>query len=120
MKKETLKQTISTWISEIDQAETLPADISALNFGLYEPYGIELIGAEAYDPEDDDWACVEDFVLEQRSCKLDLDSSIGWEEVQGVVHEILTELVAERKDIKLFSAAHITTGFCDGELIVVK
>ncbi|MDF2858168.1 MAG: hypothetical protein K0Q87_4019 [Neobacillus sp.] len=42
--------------------EVLPKEIKALNTGLFSPYGIELIGAKVYDPEDDDWACEEDFV----------------------------------------------------------
>jgi len=55
----------------INEAETLPEGIKALNFGIYEPYGVEVIGSFCYDLHDDDWACEEDFVPEERSCPLD-------------------------------------------------
>ena len=39
--KERVKNIIKNWILRIDKEETLPKEIIALNFGLFEPYGIE-------------------------------------------------------------------------------
>jgi hypothetical protein len=50
-----LKEEIRSWILRIDEEEMLPKGIKALNFGLIEPYGIELTGAKVYNSEDDDW-----------------------------------------------------------------
>ena len=68
VEKDQIKQTIKTWIRTVNHMEILPNEIVALNFGLYEPYGIELTGSTEYDPENDDWACNEDFIPEQRYC----------------------------------------------------
>ncbi|MBU3103948.1 hypothetical protein [Clostridium gasigenes] len=105
----------------INNEEVLPDNIEALNFGSFEPYGIELIGAINYDEEDDDWACEEDFILKERKClELNIDNECNWETVLNEIQMILKELVDELKELLLLNVNHITTGFCDGDLIVVK
>lgn len=119
--EEAIKQTIKEWVIRIDKKETLPKEIIALNFGLYESYGIELIGSSEYDAEDDDWACDEDFIPEERSCPdLGIDDSVEWSEVLTLITNILKEVIQEHNEISLFQVEHITTGFCDGDLVVVK
>lgn len=120
MDRDNLKKTIKGWLLKIDKEDILPDDIIALNFGLYEPYGIELIGAEVYDPDDDDWACEEDFEPKQRSCDLNIPKTETWEDVLNNVVIVLKELMDELKDIQLLNVRHITTGFSDGDLVVVK
>lgn len=72
-----IKECIKKWLISINDEEKLPKDIVALNFGLYEPYGIELIGAKEYNAEDDDWACEEDFEPNQRDCpNFEIDDDI--------------------------------------------
>ncbi|MHC1686074.1 MAG: hypothetical protein AB6733_24620 [Clostridiaceae bacterium] len=116
-----LKECIKKWIISINDEEKLPKDIVALNFGLYEPYGIELIGAKEYDAEDDDWACEEDFEPNQRDCAdFEIDSELEWEDVLDIVVKILKELTVELGDLDILKVQHITTGFCDGDLVVVK
>lgn len=116
-----VKRAIRRWILAMDQAERLPTDIVALNFGLFEPFGIELIGSKTYDAENEDWACEEDFVPRQRTCpNLSIPARLGWEAVLQGIAEILKELTHELTDVKLLRAKHITTGFCDGNLMVVK
>lgn len=118
---EKVKSIILDWISDIDKNEKLPSDIIALNFGLFEPYGIELIGSNEYDEEDEDWACNEDFVPQKRTCpKLPISSDTPWERVLEEITIILKDLVKENKNIRLFQVKHITTGFCDGNLVVIK
>ena len=82
---------------------------------------MEVIGAKKYDAEDDDWACEEDFVPEQRECPyFEIDESIEWEKVLEIATSILQELVEELNDNKLLKIEHITTGFCDGDLVIIK
>lgn len=116
-----VKKVIKEWILRINNEEVLPDDIEALNFGLFEPYAIELVGALTYDAEDDDWACEEDFIPNERQCpELNIDYEYDWETVLSEIQIILKELVDELKDLPLLNVKHITTGFCDGDLIVVK
>ncbi|EGK8183289.1 hypothetical protein IO457_001756 [Campylobacter coli] len=121
MDRKRIKQSIKEWILEINRQEALPKGIVALNFGLFEPYGIELIGAENYDENDDDWACEEDFVPKLRICPaLEIPSDLEWESVLELMIDILKELVMELKHIKLLQVPHISTGFCDGDLEIIK
>lgn len=121
MDKENIKQNIKEWILEINKQEILSKEIIALNFGLFEPYGIELIGSKNYDENDDDWACEEDFVPKLRICPaLEIPSGLEWESVLELMINILKELAIELKHIQLLQVSHITTGFCDGDLVVIK
>lgn len=119
--KTAIKSAIKKWIIAINKKERLPQGIIALNFGLYEPYGIELIGSKNYDLADDDWACNEDFEPTQRYCpNIKIAQSYDWEIVLQTMVDILKELVLELTEIELLQVAHITTGFCDGDLVIVK
>lgn len=121
MEKERIKKIIKVWLMQIDRKETLSTNIVALNFGLYEPYGVELIGSANYKEEDDEWACDEDFVPSERNCPaLNIDDNYDWETVLEEMKIILEELVEELKEMPLLQVENITTGFCDGDLIVIK
>ncbi|WP_238907217.1 hypothetical protein [Clostridium sp. YIM B02506] len=116
-----IKETIKDWILRINDEEVLPENIEALNFGIFEPYGIELIGSSTYDAEDDDWACEEDFVPEERVCnELNISHEYEWETVLNEIQLILKELIDELKDLPLLNVDNITTGFSDGDLVVLK
>ncbi|MFV0393621.1 MAG: hypothetical protein ACK5LC_04380 [Coprobacillaceae bacterium] len=116
---EEMKVKIREWILKINE-EGLPEDIKALNFGLFEPYGIELIGSMSYDIENDDWACEEDYVPKERTCpSLSIPTSYTWNEVLIMMIKILKELVQEL-DIPLFHVTYITTDFSDGDLEIIK
>lgn len=116
-----IKETIKNWILRINDEEVLPENIEALNFGIFEPYGIELIGSSTYDADDDDWACEEDFVPEERVCnELNISDEYEWEAVLNEIQLILKELIDELKDLPLLNVDNITTGFSDGDLVVVK
>ncbi|SHI81347.1 shikimate kinase [Clostridium cavendishii DSM 21758] len=116
-----LKECVKKWLISINNKEELPEDIVALNFGLYEPYGIELIGAKEYNVEDDDWACEEDFEPNQRYCpNFEIDDTIEWEYVLDTVVKLLKELIVELDYLNILNVQHITTGFCDGDLVVIK
>lgn len=119
--REKTKNAIKDWLIKLDNTENLPNDIVALNFGLYEPYGIELIGSKVYDPENDDWACEEDFEPAIRNCpNIEISENDDWETVLKNIIEILEELVSELSKIQILHVKHITTGFCDGDLVVIR
>ena len=67
--KQKVKAIVKQWLLFIAEYETLPNDIIALNFNLWEAveengqscYTLELTGSKQYDAENDDWACEEDF-----------------------------------------------------------
>ena len=121
MKREQVKNAIKEWLIEIDKSEKLPKDIIALNFGLFEPYGVELIGSESYDAEDDDWACEEDFVPKQRICpNIEISDTVHWATVLQDISGILKEIIIEGADITILQTEHITAGFCDGDLVIIK
>lgn len=121
MNKVQVKSVIKEWIIRMDKSDSLPENIVALNFGLYEPYGIELIGASNYSDKDDDWACDEDFIPTERNCpELNISKDCAWEDVLANIVDILKELVNELDGLALLSVKHVTTGFCDGDLCVIK
>lgn len=116
-----IKESIKKWIINVNSSEKIDDDIIALNFGLFEPYGIELIGSKEYDEEDDDWACDEDFVPEIESCpNINISEDEDWKDVLDIMVKILKELVSELGDIDIFQNRNITTGFDDGDLIKIK
>jgi len=116
-----LKQCIKAWLISMNLEEELPNNITALNFGLFEPYGIELIGAKEYDADDADWACEEDFVPNERECPgIDFYEDVEWEEFLDSIVKILNELTIELKHLSLLQVERITTGFCDGDLVVIR
>lgn len=118
--KKDIKKIVEDWIIQINQEAELPKEIVALNFGLFEPYGIELIGANEYDSTDDDWACQEDFRVET-SIKLPISEQEDWEDVLECIQEILKDIIKEHSnDLPILNVNHITTGFSDGDLVVVK
>ena len=127
--KPKVKDIVRRWILYVDAHDTLPDDIVALNFNVWEAvdednvscYTLELIGSEQYDAEDDDWACEEDFEPKERNCDdLQLSSKIPWEDVLKGMVDVLKELKDELGGISLFRVKHITVGFSEGDLVVVK
>ena len=84
-------------------------------------YTLELTGAKQYDAEDDDWACEEDFDPRLRNCDaLQLSSAIPWENILKGLVKVLKELKVELGEINLFQVEHITVGFTEGDLEVIK
>lgn len=121
MNKTEIKLAITSWLMNIEQTDVLPENIVALNFGLFEPYGIELIGSNHYDAQDDEWACEEDFVPTIRQCpNIVIDASISWQSVLEMMSAIIQELVIALSDSNILQVNHITIGFNDGDLHIIK
>ncbi len=114
-----IKDRISSWIRQLSEAETLPQDIQAIYVGLFEGsdrYQIYLTGSRAYDPEDDDWACNQDF---DPTCKY-LDSGVStqddWQTFEQAVVDIVRTMLDDDLTTILHQAAHVSVGFDGGNL----
>jgi hypothetical protein len=120
---EFVKQVMKAWILRITEEDKMPEKIEGIYFGIFEganQYQVNLTGSHYYDPEDDDWACEEDFVPTERYCpSLGLELSYPWEEALSGMVGVLGEIVAELHTLPLFHEKHITTGFDDGEIVVI-
>lgn len=117
-----LRDEIKEWILRIDEDEIVPRSLKALNFGLTEPYGIELIGSKVYNAEDDDWIFQEDFVPDERQCpNIEIPHNIGWEYFRNTVLRILKDLDGELKNqTELLRVPHITTGFTEKGVVLIR
>lgn len=124
MDERELKGLILEWVRKIDKTDKVQDDIEGLNFGLYESskgYCMYLIGAKFYDEEDDDWACDEDFRPTDKYLKaLPISNEINCAEVIDSVIKIIKDIIYENCYIDLFRVKHITTGFDNGELYIIK
>ena len=125
MNRNHVKEIIKRWLLQVNEAEILPNDIEALNFGLFidtdNCYQIYLTGSKKYDYYDDDWACIEDFIPKEEYCSpLGVSTDFDWEIFLNNIIEILKELVQEFKEMAIFRVHHITSGFDSGNLFVVK
>ncbi len=115
------------WIKEISDEEIVPENIQALNFGIFESengYTVYLTGSMEYDNEDDDWACNEDFVPNNRYLEFNGEeiSNLDWEDFQNLMVESLKSIISSKEisEYKILNVDNIAIGFDDGELVKVK
>jgi len=123
--KEDIIEQIHRWIINIDSQQEIPITIKAFNIGIIKStsdYQIYLIGAEKYDPKDEDWSCVEDFVPNNKYLSLGLQTNYWeWQEILSIVKESLETFIQREASNKTFIhlAEYVTTGFDDGNLIII-
>ncbi len=84
--QEEFEKLLTEWLYELLEKEKPKTSIKAFNFGLFETrggYSLYLIGARRYDPNNDDWACNQDFVPNNKYFKISTRFSDGkkWDEV---------------------------------------
>ena len=114
-----MRTDIETWIL---QNEDRP-NVKAINIGLMQTqkgYSAYLIGSNEYDPENDDWACNEDYVPTDKYLELPLSKSLDWDVLQERVVKIIINLIQSKNDSILNYVENVTVGFDNGELIKVK
>lgn len=120
--KDEIKRLISFWINRIDDKEQIPKSIKAYNFGIIETendYQTYLIGTNNYNTENDNWACEEDFVPQEKYLSLGKDSKKwNWKEIQSIVKNGIEQYIETRISPLTFvhNAEYLATGFDDGEL----
>lgn len=117
------ESTFITWLdSQLDECDN--DSVVAFNINLYEsPYQLELIGSYEFDPEDDDWACNEDWVPENRIIEVSnhLFGS-SWEDAQNKILNFAKSylLTGSNNVSKIKRAEAFSIGFVDGELMYIK
>lgn len=114
----------SNWIDSI-LAEDLPENIVAYNLNIYEEanctYGLQLIGADSFDIDDEDWVCTDYFTTGEDICYIERlpeieEWELGLEYVRNMVKEYLSS--GKKRDIMLSSKA-VGVGFVDGDVHLV-
>ena len=99
----------------------LPEDAVAINFNLYEgeeAYSVQLIAADEFDEEDEDWACEEIFSTEDDLFVIPMTEDIkDWEEALFYIKSLIEEYlnVSSYKSI-LKKLQGIGVGFVDGNV----
>ena len=115
----------AAWLDAALGVESLPEEIVAFNFNLYESaedaepplFDVQLIGAPSYDPDDSDWACEEIFSTGEN---LFTGAAEDWETFLADVIKLAEEYLScgQYADF-LRSKQALTAGFVDGDLEVV-
>ena len=120
---ETVYADFVNWLNRVSQSSPPPNNVVAYNFGIFESesgYILYLIGSREYDPDDDDWACSEDYVPVEKYFMLPKNLADGrdWQGVQREVVRIINRFIEspECKESFLAHASAITAGFDDGDL----
>lgn len=127
MRFEDLEALVSNWIKVLSKEEHVPANIKALNFGMFESengYVVHMYGSEEYDPKDDAWSYNEDYVPKNRCLEFEQKEikEMHWEDFQSSIVKALKNILDSNpiEEIKIFKVKNITTGFDDGDLINIK
>ncbi len=111
------------WLSSID-ADSIPENVIAVNLGLFETadgYGAYIIGSRHYDPDDDSWACNEDFVPSTKYFPLgSAFSHMRWSDVVSAYRRLLESYLAKHPGSQLHRLSAVTVGFDDGDLVRVQ
>lgn len=116
------------WLSSALLA-SVPDQVAAFSFNLFEPalvegvrFGVELVGAENFDPEDSDWACEEIWAAEPRELHIPVAfSGEDWEECLQKMNALLQSELEHQGGASsvLKSRRAVALGFVDGDLQIV-
>ncbi len=111
---------ITIWLNSINDRPI----VKAINIGLFEGenyFNVYLIGSNTYDETDDDWACNEDYIPENKYLQLPSSNSLGWEEFQKQIILSVKKYIINFQDFSVLQNTEIVTvGFDDAELVRVK
>jgi hypothetical protein len=119
-KKETsLADKIRDWLAAISKEEKLPTDIKAICIGLFESepnYQVYFIASKTYDPENDDWACNQDFEVTSKYLDTGIPTSKKWETFQSLVVDAVKGIRNTDQSSVLQKVEHVSVGFDSGDL----
>ena len=116
--------TFTKWLDQSIPAN-LPSDVRGFAFNLTEvvsgEFEVELIGAERFDADDEDWACEEIWEPTQRSIEIPSGAvGDGWEEVlERMAGMVMDYLSSGSRSATLKSADGVGIGFVDGNLKIL-
>ena len=116
------------WLSK-SLGENVPNSVQAFSFNLFEPeltvgvkFGIELVGADRFDKEDEDWACEEVWNPVQRRLFIPIEySGDSWEECLKKMKALLMVYLegSSAGADQLKSVKGVGIGFVDGNLDLI-
>ena len=122
------EKVFETWLDE-SLSQEIPKSVVAFSFNLYEPafiddvkFGIELIGAEAFDEDDPDWACEEAWEPKARGIDIPVSySGDSWEECLEKLKALVQKHLENNSSFVqvLKSKEGIGIGFVDGDLEIL-
>lgn len=110
----------SKWLE--GNLEQLPSDVVAVNFNLYEgadqTYDIQLIGTDAFDEEDEEWACEEIFTTGENIFLLPRTNDIeNWEEGLSFIIKMVAKYLDNGKYANILKGLQaVGIGFVDGDI----
>jgi hypothetical protein len=122
------EKTFHNWLEEGFEIEP-PIEVMGFSFNLDESayeegyeFGVELIGAERFDLDDEDWACGEIWEPKKRKIFIPISySGETWEECLEKMKTLVIKTINSDKSFveKLKSREGIGIGFVDGSLEVI-
>ena len=120
-------RSIADWFDRIGRTSPPPVGIVALNIGIFETpngYTIYLTGSTEYDPNNDDWACREDYSPKERYFELPREFTDGkdWQEVEKDLQELIRNILSSDQfaNNALAKTEIFAVGFDDGDLTRLK
>lgn len=123
MKYYEIKSGIFNWLDNI-LINDIPKDVRALCFNLYQDNGyywsLELVGANGYDENNDDWACNEVCDFGTRKNPFVLRCKANWKAVLNLIYSVLLDYIEIGKYACLLKdKLCVAVGFVDGDLKTV-
>jgi hypothetical protein len=123
--KPLVREKIKQWLLTIDEEDTLPDGIAALNFTLRQSpdgyYTIDLVGSTHDDADNDDWTRRTDFVPKQKSClTLKIATTVPAEEVLKGMTKVVKSVARELKKMPLLQVEHIVMRGVEGNVNAIK
>lgn len=112
------------WLNHLLEMN-LPSGIVAFNFNLYEgsenTYDIQLIGADEFDEDDEDWACTDYYTSEEDICYIERSNEIkDWQVGLEYIANIVQKYMQEGKHRgRLINVEALSIGFVDGDLKIL-
>ncbi len=114
----------SNWLNKVLEQD-LPKGIIAFNFNIYEgsegTYDIQLIGADEFDENDQDWACTDYYTTGEDICYIKRTERIEeWEQGLIYIKKLVERYLSEGKNAEiLISVSAIGIGFVDGDIEII-
>jgi len=118
-----MNKDISNWIDDVLNTD-IPDGVVAFCFNLYdeggETWSMELVGAERFELEDEDWPCYEITDFDSRNNLYEWSMDCNWEDALAYMVNELTEYLLNGKHSGLLkSSLGVGVGFVDGNLEIL-
>ena len=115
---------VESWIDNLN-LNVIPEDVVAFCFNLYDGcdnlhWSMELIGADSFDAENDDWACGEITDFKSRETVFKWTQGCNWEAALEQMVSALKEYLDKGRYAPILkSKIAVAVGFTDGDLEIL-